>query len=269
MSITLSSFLRVATVLAIAVTLVGCGRSESYHYKLTMAVDTPNGIKRGSSVGEVVFWDVSIPARGTMHKLSGDALYLDLGLGARPLIALLTHRLRRSDDVIRWSSEAGPGTRLLLKLYGEKPSEDFMDDLRRVAAKRGPRKLSPDDLPDLVTFADVNDPNSVIEVDPNDLQAMLGPGNSWNEITIEVVDEPITRGIEQKLPWIPYYYCALLDGARYHDKNTLANRLSTADFSFGGPPRTDEVSKAIRKEQASTGRGDCWKFVREWQQRSR
>ena len=270
LSINLSSFLRVVVVLAIAVTLVGCGRSGSYRYKLSIAVNTPNGIKRGSSVGEVLFWDVSIPARGTMQKLRGDALYLDLGLGARPLIALLTHRLRRkSADAISWSSEAGPDTRLLLQFYGEKSSEDFMDDLRRVAAKRGSRKLSPDDLPDLVTFADVNDPNSVIEVDPNDLQAMLGPGNSWNEITIEVVDEPITSGIEQKLPWIPSYYCAMLDGARYHDKNTLANRLSTADFSFGGPPRTDEVSKAIRKEQASPGRGDCWKFVREWQQRFR
>jgi hypothetical protein len=191
----LSSLFRVAAVLAIAVTLVGCGKSESYRYKLTIAVNTTNGIKRGSTVGEIVFWDVSIPARGTMHKLRGEALYLDLGPGARPLIALLTHRLHRiSDDVIRWSSEAGPGTRLLMQLYGEKPSEDFVNDLPRVAAKRGPRKLSPDNLPDLVTFADVNDPNSVIEVDPNNLQAMLGLDISWNEITVEVVDDPSRMG---------------------------------------------------------------------------
>jgi hypothetical protein len=198
-----------------------------------------------------------------------DSLYLDLGPDARPLIALLTHRLHHKyDNGIRWSPEAGPDTRLLMQLYGEKPSEDFVDDVLRIAAKRGPRKLAPDNLPDLVTFADVNDPNSVIEVDPNDLQATLGPGISWNEITIEVVDEPITKGIEQKLPWIPYYDCAMLDGAPYHDRRTLANSLSTADLSFGGPRRTDEASKAIRKERASHQEYDCWKFVKEWQKRS-
>src|SRR6202035_6124819 len=83
----LRSCLRLATVAALAVALAGCGRTESYRYKLTLAVNTPDGVKRGSSVGEVVFWNVSIPDRGTMHKLRGEALYLNLGAGARPLVA--------------------------------------------------------------------------------------------------------------------------------------------------------------------------------------
>jgi hypothetical protein len=62
--------------------LTGCGKSESYRYKLTLAVSTPDGTKGGSSVVEAAFWDVSIPERGTMHKLRGEALYLDLGPGA-------------------------------------------------------------------------------------------------------------------------------------------------------------------------------------------
>jgi hypothetical protein len=60
----------------------------------------------------------------------------------------------------------------------------------------------------------------------------------------------------------------MLDGAPYHDRRTLANSLSTADLSFGGPRRTDEASKAIRKERASHQEYDCWKFVKEWQKRS-
>lgn len=272
LSVVFPSFTRLVAMLAIAVVLAGCGRSESYRYKLTMAVNSPNGIMRASTTGEVMFWSVSIPARGTMHKLRGEALYLDLGPSVRPLIALLTHRLhRRPNGVVGWTPESGPGVALLMQLYGEKPSQDFMDDLPRLAGKRGALKLSPDDLPDLVTFADINDPNSVMEVDPNNLPATLGPGISWNEITIELVNDPIASGIEQKLPWIPYYSCTMLDGARYHDygKKTLANSLSTADFSFGGPPRTDEVSKAIRKENSSNGHSDCWRFVREWQERPR
>jgi hypothetical protein len=86
-------FMRLGALVVMSLCLAGCGRTESYSYKLTMAVNTPDGIKRGSSVVEVMFYKVSFPERGTMHKLRGEALYLDLGPGARPLIALLTSRL--------------------------------------------------------------------------------------------------------------------------------------------------------------------------------
>jgi len=242
-----------------AAALAGCAKSEGYRYKLTLAVNTPNGVKRASSVGEVVFWRVSIPAKGIAHKLRGDALYLDLGPGARPLVALLTHRLSLSYG---WSPEAGPDTRLLMELYGEKPSEAFVNDLSRIAAKRGPRKLDPDKLPDLVTFANVNDPSTVIEVNPNDLQATLGPGVSWNELTIEVVDDATTKGIEQKLPWIPYYYCSMLDGHHYRDNRSLANSLSTADFE-----QASDAGALVRQKQAKNAKLDCWVLTKEWQRR--
>jgi hypothetical protein len=93
MSMRSKSLLFVAAAVMMAVVLTGCGRTESYRYKLTLAVNTPEGVKRGSSVVELVFWEVSIPASGITHKLRGEALYLDLGPGARPLIALLTSRL--------------------------------------------------------------------------------------------------------------------------------------------------------------------------------
>jgi hypothetical protein len=101
-------------LLLLAIASVGLmalhGSSQSYRYKLTLAVNTPSGVKRASSVSEVSFSNVSIPARGTMHKLHGEALYLDLGPRARPLIALLTHRLHEKyGQEQRWSSEAGAG----------------------------------------------------------------------------------------------------------------------------------------------------------------
>jgi hypothetical protein len=108
------SFLRLAAVVAISLCLAGCEKSESYRYKLTLAVNTPEGVKRASSVVEVLFWDVSIPARGTMHKLNGEALYLDLGAGKKPLIALLTSQLHpKYGKDLRWSRDAGPGGKLL------------------------------------------------------------------------------------------------------------------------------------------------------------
>jgi hypothetical protein len=229
--------LRLVALVAMGLCLAGCGKTETYRYKLTLAVDTPEGVKRGSSVVEVLFYEVRIPARGTMHKLRGEALYLDLGPGKRPLIALLTNQLHpKYDKEMRWSRDAGPSDNLLFPLYGVTPSADFMGDLRRIAVVRGPRRLAPADLPDLVTFADVNDPKSVIEVNPNDLQATLGPNINWNEITLEITDEPIATGIETKLPWLPGYHGnKLLDGGTvsyFGAKNTLANTLSAADFRW-------------------------------------
>lgn len=226
------SFVRFAAVVVMTLGLVGCGRTEAYRYKLTLAVNTPAGVKRGSSVVEVMFWNVSIPAKGTMHKLRGEALYLDLGPGARPLVALLTSQLHPKDGKERrWTRDAGPHDNLLSQLYGP-PLPDLMEDASRLARVRGQRVITPGDLPDLVTFADINDPKTVIEVDPNDLQAALGPGVSWNEITLESTDEPVTLGIETKLPSIPEHYVGMLDGDHYRsfEKNALANMLSVADF---------------------------------------
>jgi hypothetical protein len=226
--------IRLAMVALLALGLAGCGRSESFRYKLTLAVNTPDGVKRGSSVTEWVFWEVSIPARGTPHKLRGEALYLDLGPGARPLIALLTNHLHPKHGVVHWD---WPNDDLFDRLYG-RPLANFMDEIARVARIRGPRRITPAELPDLVTFADVNDPKSVIEVDPNDLQATLGPNITWNEITLEMTDEPVSKGIELKLPWLPAYFQKnlRLDGAEYGMKaeNPLANSLTWSDFDQSG-----------------------------------
>jgi hypothetical protein len=227
-------FVRLALAAVMALTLAACGRSESYRYKLTLVVNTPDGVKRGSSVVEALYREVSIPERGIMHKLRGQALYLDLGPGARPLIALLTTHLHpKYGKAMRWSRDGGPDDNLLAELYGP-PLPHVLDDVARVARMRGAHRITPDDLPDLVTFADINDPKTVIEVNPNNLQATLGPGVSWNEITLESTDEPITTGIRAKLPWLPAYYGLTLDGDRYHNKNTLANSLGTGAFDQAG-----------------------------------
>jgi hypothetical protein len=68
-----------------------------------------------------------------------------------------------------------------------------MDDVPSIARMREPHRVTLAELPDLVTFADINDPKSVIEVDPNDLQATLGSNITWNEITLESTDEPSRR----------------------------------------------------------------------------
>jgi hypothetical protein len=225
-------FVCLVAVAATGLCLAGCGRTESYRYKLTLAVSTPVGVRRGSSVVEVIFYEVSFPERGIMHKLRGEALYLDLGPGARPLIALLTSYLHpKYGKEKRWTRDAGPDDNLLSRLYGP-PSANPLDDVSRLAGMRGPHRIVPADLPDLVTFADINDPKSVIEVDPNNLQATLGPNITWNEVTLEITNEPVSKGIELKLIWLPAYFekNLRLDGSEYGTKNELSNILSWPEF---------------------------------------
>jgi hypothetical protein len=225
-------FLRVVGAALMILCLAGCGRSssESYRYKLTLTVNTPDGVKRASGVVEVTFWAVSIPASGIMHKLNGEALYLDLGAGRRPLIALLTSQLHpKYGDDLRWSRDAGPGGKLL----SDGPIlPDLLDYVAQLARARGPHKIAPSDLPDLVTFADVNNPATVVEVDRNDLQATLGAGVSWDEITLESTDEPVTTGIVKRLPWLRDYFRKhlRLDGSNLISNHAPANVLGWDDI---------------------------------------
>ncbi|MGY3582092.1 hypothetical protein ACVIGB_000985 [Bradyrhizobium sp. USDA 4341] len=226
-------FVRLSVLVAIGLCLAGCGRSESYRYKLTLAVNTPDGIRRSSSVTEWDFWEVSIPARGTPHRLRGQALYLDLGPGARPLIALLTSHLHEKPGGVIWDWS---GAGLLSRFYGLPTgfgnADAFLDWVARLSHERGPVTITPNDLPDLVTFADVNDPMSVIEVNPNDLQETLGKNVTWNEITLDMTDEPVTTSIKSKLPWLSEYRAKnfRLDGSKYGTNRTIANQLDSYDF---------------------------------------
>jgi hypothetical protein len=232
--------LHLVAVAAIALGLADCSKVMPYRYKLTLAVNTPDGVKRASSVVEVSFYQVQIPARGTMHKLRGEAVYLDLGPSARPLIALLTSYLPKGGRGRHWERDAGPNITWMLRTYNQVPTEEYIVDVPRLARLRGPRQMMPADLPDLVTFADVKDPKSVIEVDPNDLQATLGPNITWNAITIESTDEPITTGIITKLQWLRAYFDKnlRLDGSNHGAKPEIANQLSWFEFD-----QSDDLKK--------------------------
>jgi hypothetical protein len=70
-------------------------------------------------------------------------------------------------------------------------------------------------IPVLVTFADPGDPATARQVAPDDLGTALGKGFRLHGVAAEVVPtgfwpldfggplgEPVTRGIETKLPWL-------------------------------------------------------------------
>jgi hypothetical protein len=219
-------------------TLGGCGRSETYRYKLTLSVDTPDGVKTAFNVVEVRHAAVTLPARGVNTRVKGEALYLDLGPGRRPLVALLTKRLPDNigpREAMRWRHWIGDApTTLLALLNGQKfPMDGLLDVVARFHNWRGPNTLPIADLPELVTFADIRDPTSVMAVDPDNLSATLGDGVKWKSATLEVTDDAKTTGITQRLqPWLTRT-SSYLSGKTISTSNDLPSRLHNGDFILG------------------------------------
>ena len=221
---------RAFALAALVLTLAGCVEPNfRLRYKLTLSVDTPSGPKTASSVFGVI--TTKAPASwggGGSASVRGEAVYLDLGPGKRPLIAVMTLRTIKSKGMV-WA-EGLPDGPYILSLYGEpEKSSDGRVVFDRLQDLRGPRPMTPDDLPDLVTFADIKDPKSVLAVDPHALSGTLGQTVRWRSITIEVTDEPITTGIETKLPWLKGMKTSL-SGKSIRDSNDLPSVLNSRNF---------------------------------------
>jgi hypothetical protein len=192
---------RVALLAGLMLTLAGCDmfgfRSWSWHQKLTVTVETPEGPRSGSAVTAAWFqmtpkWaGVGDSAGASNSSLSGEAVVVDLGEG-RYLFALLKGYNEFTGRLAFFPLPPKP-----LNKEQDAAVYDQLEALR--ASTELPREL----YPLLVTFADINDPASVARVDPDDLAASFGPGYALSSITLAITDEPVTKGrVEAVLGWL-------------------------------------------------------------------
>jgi hypothetical protein len=172
-----------------------------HKYRLTVEVETPGGVKSASGI-MAVHPDRSY-SRGGRTRTRGDAVFVDLG-GGKNLLALLAHIDNKSLDLDAMNYVA-------LRAYnaaGRKVSFNEMSRTTGVVPVKGAL------VPVLVTFADLSDPGTAHVVPPDQMEATLGKGFRVGSISAEVVPnglwpldfggplgEPVTRGIEAKLPW--------------------------------------------------------------------
>jgi hypothetical protein len=228
-----------------ALMLLACTAAEDkapdYRYRLTVEVDTPEGVKTGSSVIQVEQSLGGAASAGGLaggqiyYKVRGEAVAVDLP-GGRTLFALL-----RSDNDIEWSAHVMQG--LAPKIQGEPWAKSF-DNVLLINKKVEVPRMWPANAtlpersayPMLVTFGDIADPMTIASVDPDDLAATFGKGVKLKRITAELTDDPVTTGMAERLRWLPNYYDKMLDGRTINTieaENRLANDLSQADFSRG------------------------------------
>jgi hypothetical protein len=171
-----------------------------HKYRLTVEVETPDGVKSASGV-MAVHPDRSY-SRGGQTRTKGDAVFVDLG-GGKNLLALLAH--------IDKSVELDGMSYVALRAYNVAGRKVSFNDMSRMT---GAVPVTGALIPVLVTFTNPDDPATARAVPPDDLEAALGKGFRLHGISAEVVPnglwpldfggplgEPVTRGIETKLAW--------------------------------------------------------------------
>ena len=182
--------------------------------RLTLTVETPEGLRTGSSVTELTttfgpfqLKRGSTPGWSIGTFLTGEGVVVDLGPRGL-LVALLVKR--------SWLSKWGfGGTTGYAGVWpfpesqysgspppGSSSAEKYMiylDELKRVKPKAD---ISFEDVPVLVRFSDPNDPASISLVDPSSLADAFGPGVRLNSATVEITSDPITHSIGARLPWL-------------------------------------------------------------------
>ncbi|MCA1376184.1 MULTISPECIES: hypothetical protein [Bradyrhizobium] len=174
-----------------------------HKYRLTVEVTTPAGIKTGSAILAVV------PDRNYNRSgrttTRGEAVFVDLGQG-KNIVVLLAHQQGAKLDLDDINYVA-------LRAYGAaRGSRVSFKDMSR---QTGIVPVQGELIPVLVSFGDLRDPNTARLVASDKAEAILGEGYAIRGFSAEVVPngfwpidfggvlgEPVTRGIEAKLPWL-------------------------------------------------------------------
>jgi hypothetical protein len=205
-------FAAVAAVVAAAVVWRSIANPTTMHrFRLTIEVQVGGEVRSGSSVIEVRTTDyrVGMPgAKGTHSRVLGEAVLVDLGQGRNVVAALGAGPAGSVDGIADLTLAAFRKARPGLKH-------------RDLPELTGSAALTGQQIPMLVTFTDLGDPKTARVIMPEDFEQMSGGDVHFKRATVEMVPagswpfnaigwpaslagEPVTRGLEAKMPWLPH-----------------------------------------------------------------
>ena len=211
--------------------------TNSFRYKVTVNVETPEGLKSGSAVREArIYQQPEVGDNGPWTNVFGEAVVVDLGARGVLFATLDT------DDhylVFRTFSEGPPGlTRKGARYYEQLRAKAVVDPLN---------------YPLLVAFKDIKDPKTItvaykplkqrdnnkpgiqykiVGVEDN-MAELFGNGVRLKDITIEMTKVQITRNVIEYLPWLDLYRNRRFDGndsAAIPVEGPLASLISVGRF---------------------------------------
>lgn len=205
-------------VMVVAVAWSVAYPSGTWRYKMTVTVETPEGIKSGSSVREVTISTpvIRLPEVTASKKVKGEAVVVDLG-SRGVLFALIS--FDSYWEVIEAFPMKGATAPKGIRYYR--------------SLKPGTKAPITKNLPRFVRFKDISDPKSVEPVDPRNLSHNFGDGVRLKEVVIEITDEPITSNVEDYLSWMGSIEGEYLDGKFSGGGPELSNILHGGNFKAG------------------------------------
>ncbi|MEZ0226754.1 MAG: hypothetical protein ACAH83_19510 [Alphaproteobacteria bacterium] len=176
--------------------------SKVWRYRMTVTVETPEGLKTGSAVREVSYQKgiALTPEMLPNIGLKGEAIVVDLGKYG-VLFALLTGAVHGPD----YGSDI---------IFNVLPAKGVKSGRDRIPPKGEIVRLTPAQYPLFVRFGDLNDPKSLEGVTRAEMSGintvsyflkgeMFGDGVQLKEVTIELTDDDVTWTIEKWLKWLP------------------------------------------------------------------
>jgi hypothetical protein len=181
----------------------------TFRYKLTAEVMTPDGLKTGSSVIEVSYSHNADWGGGETSNLNmtGEAVYVDLGSG-KNLFVMLTNSAsgREKNSSRNYQPLEGALDAFALPLKALDLNWTFGQE-RQLCADVGRVPLDQafvvqrENLPTLVSFGSLKDPDSLAIVEPGGLDKVVGEGFGLKNVLLERTRKPVTKNGFSLFPW--------------------------------------------------------------------
>jgi hypothetical protein len=184
----------------------------TFRYKLTAEVMTPDGLKTGSSVIEVSYKDFYSLSGVPNLMLSARGKAVFVSLGEKRMFVVTLNGTKRGDQQFRSYDDSPEHMTGGLDLYALplkgfgiqwlRFDERFLTKQIEVIARLNKIFDVPlQNLPLLVVFSDQADPDSVVEVEPENLEVALGPGFKLQRVWLALTDEQPSGPEMYEFPW--------------------------------------------------------------------
>lgn len=213
----------IAAGTAFAVTELTTPEVYSWRYKIAIEVETPEGIKSGSAVRELRALKNNqelLPQVPPFNfEVVGEAIIIDLGERGK-LFGLVGWR---ADLLGSFADVFEPHPRSFQSIT---TSLNHDVDLEPGTSRPFDREIW------FVAFRDIEDPQSILTIEPEAFNEFFGDGVKLKSKTITIVDEPVSFGaVEDALSWIEYKRMGIgkwdpsrPDQAKYLTKNDLIQK---------------------------------------------
>jgi hypothetical protein len=215
--------------------------TTTINYRLALEAMTPDGPKAGSGVISIAYSsDLNLNGGGRKGsiKVTGEAVYLDLGQGKNLFVTLTDDGSGRPHDHRKPLSGARNAIWLPKEIFGfewDWGNEWYLEWQAWAAKATNPiRDVPLVALPTTVTFRDRSDSKSVMLVDPRDIAASFGEGYALTKATLELTNDSPTEGVGTLLTWLGKYPEPPLGRSPNIYNPEFYGMLSHGDFKLSG-----------------------------------